>query len=62
MLSILLLHPELPGQMLLCLQGIKAAFEDMTKLASNPVKTGLIVLLKGQVGKDRLTPEAKKVA
>ena len=47
--------------LLLYMQGIKAAFEEATKLATNPVKAALLVLLRGQVGKDRLSPDAKKV-
>ena len=60
-LSAPLLPPALPGQPLLGMQGIKAAFEEATKLASNPLKAALVVLIKGQIGKDRLTPDAKKV-
>ena len=56
-----LLPVELPGQLMLCLQDIKAAFEEATKLATNPLKAALVVLLKGQMGKDRFSPDAKKV-
>ena len=43
------------------MQGIKAVFEEATKLATNPVKVALLVLLKGRISKDRMTPDAKKV-